>query len=173
MTNERDIRDALVADGAKAMMVAARTAPKAKGVDLIEIVLIDRRDELEQLSAAMHSKAEECGMGFLHRDAENILSGSALLLLGTRAQTLSLNCGYCGYPHCSAKPEANPCAFNSIDLGIAVGSACATAADRRLDTRVMFSAGWVAKGMGLMPGCTEVLAIAISATAKNPFFDRK
>ena len=34
-----------------------------------------------------------------------------------------------------------PCAFNSIDVGIAVGSACATAADLRLDTRVMYSAG--------------------------------
>ncbi len=40
--------------------------------------------------------------------------------------------------------EGVPCAINSIDVGIAIGSACATAADMRVDTRVMFSAGLAA-----------------------------
>lgn len=59
-----------------------------------------------------------------------------------------------------------------MDLGIAVGSAVAMAADMRLDTRVMFSAGMGAMRLDMLPGCRSVLAIAVSATSKNPFFDR-
>lgn len=173
MLNERDIRHQTVVEAARLMMLAARTAPKAKGVDIIEIALIENRDELEALSLAVFVKAASSGRKFLERDAANILQGEAVLLLGTRRNPMALDCGYCGYPTCEAKPEANPCAFNSIDLGIAIGSACATAADLRVDTRVMFSVGWAALGMGYMPECHQVIAIALSASAKNPFFDRK
>lgn len=84
-----------------------------------------------------------------------------------------LNCGYCGYPSCSMNPQSNPCAFNSIDVGIAIGAACSVAADLRVDTRVMFSAGWCSMDLDYLPGCKQVLAIALSASSKNPFFDRK
>ena len=66
-----------------------------------------------------------------------------------------------------------PCAINSVDLGIAIGSACATAADLRVDTRVMFSAGLAAQRLGLLEDCKCVMAIPVSASSKNPFFDRK
>jgi len=66
-----------------------------------------------------------------------------------------------------------PCALNTMDVGIAVGSACATAADLRVDTRVMFSAGLAAQQLGWLPECRSVLAIPVSAASKNPFFDRK
>ena len=71
------------------------------------------------------------------------------------------------------KPEQTPCAINSIDVGIAVGSACATAADLRLDTRVMFSVGMVARRLNMLDDCHQIIAIAVSASSKNPFFDRK
>lgn len=84
-----------------------------------------------------------------------------------------LNCGHCGFPTCVAKPEGVPCAINSIDLGIAIGSACATAADNRVDSRVMFSAGLAAQRLNWLIDCKSVMAIPISASSKSPFFDRK
>ena len=38
--NERDTRHQQVIEAAKQMMTAARTAPKAKGCDIIEVVLV-------------------------------------------------------------------------------------------------------------------------------------
>ena len=71
------------------------------------------------------------------------------------------------------KPLDVPCAINSVDVGIAIGSACAMAADCRVDTRVMFSAGYAAQRLGWLGECKQVYAILISASSKNPFFDRK
>ena len=63
--------------------------------------------------------------------------------------------------------------MNTIDVGIAIGSACAMAADMRVDTRVMFSAGLAAQRLDWLKGCKNVFAIPVSASSKNPFFDRK
>ncbi len=171
--NERDIRHSLVVDAAKRMMMAARTAPKARGVDILEIVLVSERSDMEALAAVMRKKGEQTGMAFLHRDAENILQGDALLLIGTHIHTQGLDCRYCGYNTCAAKPADVPCAMNLVDVGIAIGSACSVAADMRVDTRVMFSAGWSSLSLNWLPGCNQVIAIALSASSKNPFFDRK
>lgn len=170
--NERELRHRLVVEAAHRMMMAARTAPKGKGVDVIEIALLDDRDDLERLSAAMRRKSEMTGMKFLLRDADNILQGDALLLVGTRKHMQGLNCRYCGFT-CDDKPAEVPCAINAIDVGIALGAACSMAADLRVDTRVMFSAGWAAQDLDCLPGCSQVIAIALSASSKNPFFDRK
>ena len=170
--NERALRHELVVEAAHRMMMAARTAPKGKGVDVIEIVLVDDSDDLEKLAAAMREKSEISGMKFLLRDADNILQDDALLLIGTRQCKQGLNCRYCGFL-CDEKPEETPCAINSIDVGIAIGSACSVAADLRVDTRVMFSVGWTAIDLGWLEGCSQIIAIALSASSKNPFFDRK
>ena len=45
--------------------------------------------------------------------------------------------------------------------------------DRRVDTRVMFSAGLAAQRLDWLKGCKTVFAIPVSASSKNPFFDRK
>ena len=45
--------------------------------------------------------------------------------------------------------------------------------DLRVDTRVMFSAGLAAQQLEWLPGCRSVYAIPVSASTKNPFFDRK
>lgn len=171
--NERLIRHNAVVEMAHQMMIAARTAPKGKGVDVIEIALVSERADLETLAEAMRRRADESGMKFLIRDAENILSGEAVLLIGTRSEPLGLNCAYCGFESCVAKPQQVPCAINSVDVGIAIGAACSKAADLRLDTRVMFSAGWCSQSLNWLPNCHQILAIAIGAASKNPFFDRK
>lgn len=170
--NEREERHQHVIECAKQMMTAARTAPKAKGVDIIEISMITDED-ITALSNALHKMGEDMGRGGLMRDADNIMSAEAVLLIGSREEAMCLNCGYCGFPTCGERTQGVPCAMNTIDVGIAVGSACATAADLRLDTRVMYSVGYAALKLGLMPGCNYIIGIPVSASSKNPFFDRK
>ena len=170
--NERDIRHEHILNVAQQMMTAARTAPKGKGIDIIEVALVTGED-IKILSDKMIAMVEEHGMKFFLRDADNILSAECIVLIGTREQAQGLNCGHCGYATCAARTEGVPCALNSIDVGIAIGSACATAADMRVDTRVMFSAGLAAQQLNWLKDCKMVMAIRVSASSKNPFFDRK
>lgn len=162
--NEREIRHELVLQAARRMMTAARTAPKGKGIDIIEIAMVTDGDIL-RLSDEMIRIAAETGFKFLLRDA--------VVIIGTSQKVQGLNCAHCGFDTCVEKPDLVPCAINSVDLGIAIGSACATAADLRVDTRVMFSAGLAAQRLGLLGDCKCVMAIPVSASSKNPFFDRK
>ncbi len=170
--NERNCRNEHVINAAKQMMTAARTAPKGKGVDLIEIAIIDGND-INILSEKMLELQKENGFKFFLRDADNILNAECIMLIGTREKEQGLNCGHCGFLTCASRPEGVPCTLNSIDVGIALGSACATASDLRLDTRIMFSAGLAAQRLNWLEGCKMIMAIPISASSKNPFFDRK
>lgn len=171
--DERKIRHEHVLQAVCQMMIAARTAPKGKGIDIVEVAMVTDED-IERLSEKMVSISEETGLKFFLRDAENILQAEAIVLIGTRQQVQGLDCGHCGFPTCQGKPSTVPCALNTVDVGIAVGSACATATDLRLDTRVMFSVGLAAQQLGLpVEGCSCVMAIPVSASSKNPFFDRK
>jgi uncharacterized ferredoxin-like protein len=154
------------------MMTAARTAPKGKGLDIVEIAMVAGED-IQLLSAKTKEMGEQNGLKFFLRDAENILSAEAIVIIGTRSETHGLNCGHCGFPSCGEKSDTIPCVLNTIDVGIAIGSACATAADLRLDTRVMFSVGLAAQALNRLSGCKTVFAIPVSASSKNPFFDRK
>lgn len=170
--NERDTRHKHVIEAALQMATAARTAPKAKGVDIIEVAVVTDED-ITTLSNELRSIGESLGRGGLLRDADNILSAEAVLLVGSHEEAMGLNCAYCGCPTCDSRPAGVPCAMNTIDVGIAIGSACATASDLRLDTRVMYSAGYAAKQLGWLDGCNYIIAIPVSASSKNPFFDRK
>lgn len=171
--NERDIRKELVMEAGRQMMVAARTAPKGKGIDIIEIALV-ADDDIRRLSDEMLKISAETGFKFFLRDSDNILHSDVVMILGTRQKPQGLNCFHCGYETCASKPIEVPCALNTVDLGIAVGSACAKASDLRVDTRVMFSAGLAAQRLGMLgEDCGCVMAIPLSATSKNPFFDRK
>ena len=169
---ERESRHEHVLHIARQMMTAARTAPKGKGIDVLEMAMITD-EALEKLSKKMQAIAEERGLKFFLRDAENILQAECLIIIGTRECAQGLNCGHCGYATCYARAKGVPCAINSVDVGIAIGSACAMAADLRVDTRVMFSAGLAAQELGWLPDCKQVFAIPVSASSKNPFFDRK
>ncbi len=173
--DERECRKETVAEVARQIMIAGRTAPKGKGVDLIEIVAVTG-ETIGALAEATRLASEQTGMKFFLRDAENIRQADAVILVGTRLQSLSLNCGYCGYPTCEKKNghPAAPCALNMVDLGIAIGSMTAKAADLRVDNRVMFSVGRAARSLGLLgASVTLVLGIPLSVSGKSPFFDRK
>ncbi|MDR2683737.1 MAG: DUF2148 domain-containing protein [Dysgonamonadaceae bacterium] len=170
--NERDTRHAQVMAIARQIMTAARTAPKAKGLDILEIMTVDG-DELLTLSAKTRELGESMQHDFMLRDADNLLSAEAVVLIGTHESPQGLNCAHCGYATCAAKPAAVPCAINTVDVGIALGSACATAADWRVDSRVMFSVGFAAQTLNWLKDCKTVLAVLLSASSKNPFFDRK
>ena len=170
--NEREIRHEYVLQAVRQMMTAARTAPKGKGIDIIEVAMVTDED-IKRLSEELVIMSGETGLKFFLRDADNILQAEAIMIAGTRQQVQGLNCAHCGFPTCVEKPETVPCAINSVDLGIAVGSACATASDLRLDTRGMFSAGMAAQRLGMLGDCKCVMAIPVSASSKNPFFDRK
>ncbi|MFV0273266.1 MAG: ferredoxin domain-containing protein [Macellibacteroides fermentans] len=172
IVNERESRHEHVLQVGRQMMTAARTAPKGKGIDIIEVGMVTDQD-IVRLSEEMVRYSEESGMKFLLRDAENLQQAEAVIIIGTAHKVQGLNCAHCGYATCAEKPDAVPCAINTIDVGIAVGSACATAADCRVDSRVMFSAGMAAQRLGYLGDCTCVMAIPISASSKNPFFDRK
>ncbi len=170
--NERDNRHEQVLQIAQQMMVAARTAPKAKGVDIIEVALVTESN-IRILSDTMKQMYEENGFKFFLRDADNILDAECIVLIGTHEHAQGMNCGHCGFMTCGDRLDGVPCAINSIDVGIAIGSAVSVAADNRVDTRVMFSAGLAAQQLDWLDGCTQVYAIPVSASSKNPFFDRK
>ena len=173
LINEKDTRRERLLRVAGEMMTAARTAPKGKGFDIIEVALITD-DSIEELSKAMLEYSQKTGLKFVLRDAENILHAEVIVLIGTKQQVHSLNCGYCGFDTCAEKndfPDV-PCALNTVDVGIAIGSACSVAADHRVDSRVMFSVGRVVQELEWMPGCSSIYGIPISCSSKNPFFDR-
>lgn len=173
LINERQSRRERLFQAAEAMATAARTAPKGKGFDIIEILTVTD-EHIAELSAEMIKYSEKSGLKFFLRDAENLKQAEAVILIGTKTKTHGLNCGYCGFSTCEEKLQHKeiPCSLNSVDVGIAVGSACATAADMRVDSRVMFSAGRAAQELNWMPNCNNIYAIPISCSSKSPFFDR-
>lgn len=174
MINEEDFNNGYVLEVAKSMCVAARTAPKAKGRDNLVIKICDKKD-IFLISKQLERDYEERGQDFILRDSKNILLATNIVLVATHTVAFGLDCGYCGFASCEEKEENAPnapCFFNSNDLGIAVGSACGVASEKKVDSRVMYSAGNAAKEIGMVGDCHQCLAICLSATNKNPFFDR-
>lgn len=161
---------------AELMCVAARTAPKARGVDTLVTAIVEDSVEQEQIAERMREIGERCGAEFFARDAQNVLDAQMLVLLGTTLRRMRLpECGLCGHPDCDAAEEAGArCAFNAGDLGIATGSAVSVAADHRVDNRVMFSVGRAAVELGLLGEDVEIAwGIPLNAGGKDLFFDRK
>lgn len=160
---------------ARLMCVAARTAPKGRGVDnVVTMVLTD--SEKDAIAQEMQRVGEQSNTAFFVRDAANLRAAGALVLLGTRIKTMGIpNCGYCGYEDCDENRRHNGiCVFNVGDLGIAVGSAVSVAANHRVDCRVFFSAGRAALNLKTLGEDVKIAwGIPLSVSGKNPFFDRK
>lgn len=172
MVDVRKITKDLAIEAAHKMMAAVMTAPKAKGVDDVECILVEG-DELETLAAEMVRLANGNPNASFVRDAGNIRLSECVVLIGGKRKPLGLNCGHCGFTKCGERPNLTPCTFNAVDLGIAIGSACSVAADSRVDTRVMFTAGLAGMSLGWMPECAPIFALPISISSKSPYFDRK
>jgi uncharacterized ferredoxin-like protein len=174
---EEETRKKVLMDVAEKMMIAARTAPKARGIDNIKTAVIDGEDIMLLHDTMVDMVKSKLAPEFFLRDAENIKNSSAAVLIGTSIKPAGLTaCGLCGHGNCAgkAKFEDTPCAFNTGDLGIAVGSAVSVAMDSRVDNRVMYSAGMAARRLKLLGEDIRIIyVIPLSCTGKNPFFDRK
>ncbi|MBN1686665.1 MAG: hypothetical protein JW852_08420 [Spirochaetales bacterium] len=174
---EQELRKSALFDVAKLMVTAARTAPKARGIDNLSIAIADG-DDIRRISdkmKQMHSEGRAAD--FFVRDADNILKSEVMVLIGTKIEPVGLpHCGLCGFESCDEKRKhpLTPCAFNASDLGTAAGSAAAVAADARVDNRIMFTAGMAVRELKLFGDDVKVIyGIPLSCTGKNVFFDRK
>lgn len=170
------------------MALAARTAPKGKGIDTILIRVLDKTGTSE-LATRLAELGEKQNIGFFLRDAKNLSASDACVLIGARGDVITgINCGACGYATCAemekehkerrgktTTPFSGPnCAIRMADLGIALGSAVKTAQIHNVDNRIMYSGGVAAMDLELMgKDCTVAFAIPLSATGKNIFFDRR
>lgn len=163
-------------DAAARICAAARTAPKACGIDRIATMVLTDADK-DALAAEMERLGAERDAGFLIRDAGNVRDSLAIVLIGIEEGQRGLGaiCGYCYEKDCAAcRERGGVCAYDPIDVGIALGSAAATAADLRVDSRILFSAGRAAMEMGLMgENVRLIFGLPIAITGKSPFFDRK
>ena len=156
------------------MSAAARTAPKACGVDVIETMVLDGEDK-DNLTAMMRKLGPERNMPFFTRDAGNVEASHCIILIGTGVKPRGLDCALCGTESCAAAvKDGIPCALAVHDLGIAVGSAAATAMDHRIDNRILFTAGMAALEMNLFHDDIKMcFGIPLAISGKNVFFDRQ
>lgn len=170
------LKEQKIIDVAKNMIIAARTAPKAKGTDNLELLILTGND-IQKLSDHMKIIAVRDNVSFFERDALNLEQASAVVLLGSPYKSLGLkNCGWCGFPSCAEKEKHpnHPCVYNVNDLGIAIGSAVSVASDFKIDNRIMFSIGKAALELNIFSNDIKIaFGIPLSASGKNPFFDRK
>lgn len=175
LIKESDFKEKALDHIAEDMCVAARTAPKTKGVDNIVTAIVKGETISELASKMLEIREKQGGSQSFSRDAGNLAQVSHIVLIGTKLGVLGIKaCGHCGYKDCESKPEESVCAFNTIDLGIALGSALSVAMDHRVDNRLMNSIGKAAVELGhLGKDVKIVMGIPLSATGKNPFFDRK
>lgn len=163
MIPESDAVRRAVLDVAELMVVAAKTAPKGRGIDNIVTAILTEREELEKLASKMEELAEFHGE-FFRRDAANIRNSDAVVLIGCRIVNIGLK-----------RPEnakVDPDVFISlVNLGIAVGSAVKLASMLNVDNRVMYTVGVAALELKLIEA-DVALGIPLSVRAKNIYFDR-
>ena len=171
---------------------SARTAPKARGADDIQTMIVDGED-IEAIAVAMEKQAEVHSEGFqssYNRDAQNVRESGCVVLIGCQGMPkgfpdfaeIPLDCGACGYKNCQQLEKARIragkdfngpiCVMQAIDFGIAVGSAVKMAMDINIDNRIMYTIGAAAVQMKLIDS-DIIMGIPLSVSGKNPFFDRK
>jgi len=120
------------------------------------------------------------------RDAECLRKSPVVLLIGVKGTVPKkpenpLNCGACGYASCADFIKAEKkkgedftgplCVFESLDLGIALGSAAKLAASLNVDNRIMYTIGAAAKELKFLDA-DIIMGIPLSASGKNIYFDR-
>lgn len=133
---------------AKLMLTAARTAPKAGGLDSIVTAILNG-EEKEKLSETMERIGKEKEWDWVIRDSKNVKDADAVVLIGVE----------------------NADTYKLIDLGVALGSAVKTASEMNVDNRIMLSVGMAAQELKILDA-EVVLGIPLSIRGKNIFFDR-
>jgi len=177
MINSQKAEEQAVLQLAYAICAAARTAPKACGIDQTDTAVLIGEDK-DQLAEEMRriGKSQGDAGKVMIRDAGNVDACGAVVLVGSKYETRGLNerCQLCGFENCATCQSAKAtCVFASMDLGIALGSAVALAADHRIDNRIMFTIGKAASSLGLLGDYKLIMGLPLAVSGKSPFFDRK
>ncbi len=174
--NSDDMEMQAAMNAASLVCAAARTAPKACGVDRMHTLTLTNGDKAA-VAAEMERLGKENDAGYFLRDAECVRAAKVLVLIGIEEGTRGLNelCGYCHLGNCKGCAEGNGvCVYDPMDVGIALGSAAAMAADCRMDSRILFTAGRAALSLNLLGEDVKLIyGLPLSVTGKSPFFDRK
>ena len=168
--------EAAILNLAYSVCAAARTAPKACGVDHIETAILTGEDK-DRVTAEMRKIGETLGEPgkFFRRDADNVDASGAVVLVGAKYEVrgLGAKCKLCGFENCAACEKAGAaCVFTAMDLGIALGSAVSLVADNRVDNRLMFTIGQAAASLGLLGEYKMIIGIPLSTAGKSVFYDR-
>ncbi len=170
---------------AQLMAAAARTAPKAGGKDFLEIVIVEKPEDLGRIAEAMAAHApQSTNEAYWLRDAANCAQAQALLLVGLgRFSVAGYDCGACGFSTCKEFVKARQaqdktmgyagphCAMRLMDVGVALSSAVKTASILSIDNRVQQRVGATARALGFIDA-EVVMGIPLGVYGKSPFFDR-
>jgi len=176
-----------ILNAAHLIVAAVTTAPKARGVSNLSAAIL-QGEEKDRLAQAMeeHQLRKRRKLDFILRDATNIRQATVVILIGVKGTQPKkpespLNCGACGYATCALFMAAEKrkgedfqgplCAFQVLDLGIALGVAAKMASELNIDNRLMYSAGAGARDLGYLEA-DLVIALPLSVSPKNIFFDR-
>lgn len=156
------------------MLAAARTAPKARGIDNLVTMVISGK-ELKQIIDKMVKLAKRTGREVFRRNTESLRGCKSVVLIGTKLGPIGLDCGMCGFKNCQdCLANKAQCIYNSLDLGIAIGSAVSLAGRFHIDNRIMYTIGLAALELGIMGRDVKIaMGIPLSVSGKNIFFDRK
>jgi uncharacterized ferredoxin-like protein len=164
---------------ANLMALSAKTAPKTRGQDALEIKVLTKDEKNEVAEEMLKIAAERNNPGFT-RDGNNVKDSEALLLIGLKAHdSCGFDCTACGFDTCSDFDETSTsgefkgpnCSFRLLDMGIALGSAAKTASMHNVDNRIMYRVGVAVMRLDLLKS-NYVMGIPLSASEKNIFFDR-
>lgn len=174
MIREKELIDVALKQAGISMMARAKTAPKAKGIEALEYILLEKED-FAPLIEETKKQAYEYDIPFFIRDAKNLETSDLLLLIGCIDEPRNVpNCGFCGYKDCEENRSGRGnCIYPSIDLGIAVGSALSLGQTLGVDSRVMMTLGKAAMNLDLFEKPVRaVIALPLSMTKKSLYFDR-
>ncbi|MDI9472453.1 MAG: ferredoxin [Tissierellia bacterium] len=173
MIREKESLSEILRNAAYAMMSRARTAPKIKGLDLLEMILIEGK-EVQKIADEIVRLGTLADLPYYIRDAQALEKTGAILLIGSKDTQRDLDqCRLCGYKECSLKPDHAPCAMTAMELGIALGSALSAAMDYGIDSRLMLSAAKAAQSLGIFSQKVHTaIALPMSISSKNIYFDR-
>ena len=177
-----DAEMSVIKQTADRMMTAAKTAPKASGVDDVVCIAVtgDDKDALADEMRRFGRLNEQ--LAFFIRDAQNVDDSPVVVLFGAKAVRFGIGkaCQMCGFTDCQANAaggnlEAGSlCVLPVTDLGIAIGSAVTVAQEMRVDNRVMFSVGKAALNLGLLGEHVRVAyGVPLYTGSKSIFRDRK
>jgi uncharacterized ferredoxin-like protein len=171
---EKDLELKAILTVASLMVAAAKTAPKERGINSLETLVVDG-EEKKALAEEMRKIGTQTNQEYFLRDADNIEQSACVVLFGATGEYHNVgHCGVCGVQNCgTARKLGVLCSYNIIDLGIALGSAVSVASMHHIDNRIMCSVGQAALSLRFFSeNIPLIYGIPLSVSSKNPFHDR-